>query len=272
MSRIAYDPTKDKLAAIAKNTKVFRPILYFLLDMFFLRSWHVRRQLRKISKNKSVLNILDAGSGFGQYDRHLLKIFPKSVIKAVDVKKDYLQDCEKYYDKKIRAGRISFSEADLTTYEEEPKYDLVLCVDVLEHIEEDVKVMRNMHDVMTNGGYFIMHSPSHLAEDDAEGDEFFVDEHARAGYSKEELSEKFEKAGLKPSYIAYTYGKYGHTAWVMLIKHPMLWLTKFGFKAMIILPFYYLITLLPGLLLMRLDLYKKTDSPGTGIIGIGTKG
>lgn len=271
MSRIAYDPTKDKFAAIAKKSRIIRRVLYFLLDMFFLRSWHVRRMLRDLKKERNINSILDAGSGFGQYDRHLLKIFRKATVKAVDVKQDYLEDSAFYYDKEIKKGRITFAEADLTKYEDDQKYDLVLCVDVLEHIEEDVEVMKNAHGVMNKGGFFVMHSPSHLAEEDAGDDEFFVDEHARAGYSREDLSAKFEKAGFEVFHTGYTYGKFGHASWEILIKYPMLWFTRFGFKTIIILPFYYLITLIPGLLLMRMDLGKQPAEAGTGIIGVARK-
>lgn len=271
MSRIAYDPTKDRLANLARNTRWIRSLLYRLLDLFFLRSWHVRKQIRKLAKSQKVAAILDAGSGFGQYDRHLLRIFPDATVTAVDVKQDYLDDSAHYYKKFREKNRISFEKADLTEYTDTRTYDLVLCVDVLEHIHEDVHVMKNMRNVMNDGAFFVMHSPSHLAEEDAGEDEFFVDEHARAGYSKEELTEKFIQAGLQPFFISYTYGKFGHAAWVLLIKHPMLWLTRFGFKAMFVLPFYYLITLVPGLILMRLDLYKKSDEPGTGILGIALK-
>jgi len=275
MSKIAYDPTKDKFARWIRRSRLLRTLFYKTLDLFFLRSWYVRAALRKYYRGRFATqekwDILDAGSGFGQYDRFILRSFPNAVIHAVDVKEDYLQDCRYYFDKQISNGRIRFETHDLVTDDLPPEsFDLALCVDVLEHIEDDTGVMRRIRSALRPGGIFIMHSPSHYSEEDAGEDEFFVDEHARAGYSKEDLSEKLKASGLEPVSLRYSYGKWGHRAWVMLIKVPMLWFTRFGMVTLLWLPFYYLLTLLPGLAMMALD--RRADNPrGTGILGIARK-
>jgi len=275
MSKIAYDPTKDKFARWIRRSCLLRTLFYKTLDLFFLRSWYVRSALRRFHRSRfateSRWDILDAGSGFGQYDRFMLRTFPNAVIHAVDVKENYLQDCRHYFAKDMTRGRIRFETHDLVTDDLPPEsFDLALCVDVLEHIEEDIGVMRRIRDALRPGGIFIMHSPSHYSEEDAGDDEFFVDEHARAGYSKEELSEKMQKAELEPVSLRYSYGKWGHRAWVTLIKVPMLWFTRFGMVTLLWLPFYYLLTLLPGLAMMALD--RRADNErGTGILGIARK-
>ncbi len=271
MSKIAYDPTKDKFAVLIRRNRFLRWLFYILLDLFFLRSWHVRKKLRETaSKQTGVTQVLDAGCGFGQYDRHLLRYFPQSQVLAVDIKEDYIEDCRYFYDRSAWKDRIRFQVADLLQWHEGPKYEVVLCVDVLEHIEEDVEVMRRLTGSMDDGARLVVHSPSIYAEEDAGDDEFFVDEHARVGYSVEELSEKMKQAGLNPVDVHYTYGKYGHAAWVMLIKYPMLWLTNLGFGAIILLPFWYLFTFIPGMILNRMDRNRKSDK-GTGIVGVAEK-
>jgi SAM-dependent methyltransferase len=273
MSQIAYDPVKDKFAGIIRNSKFLRRCFYFILDVFFLRSWHVRRSVRKLLRkhkpDSQNWKILDAGCGFGQYDRFLLKIFPEATIKAVDVKEDYLADCVSYFEEPIKAGKITFEKQDLLEYVS-PDHDLILCVDVLEHIEDDVQVMVNMWHSLKPGGYFVMHSPSHLAEDDAGDDEFFVDEHARAGYSRPDLGEKFRLAGFEPVQIKYTYGRFGHFAWMLNIKWPMLMLNKIGFWSVVFLPFWYALTILPSLLMKKIDLHTGNPT-GTGILGIARR-
>lgn len=271
MSQIAYDPVKDKFAGIIRNSRFLRWLFYMALDLFFLRSWHVRKVLKELKRTEGnkIHKILDAGNGFGQYDRVLLNIFKHSYVKAVDVKEDYLDDCRFYFKKQIENGRMEIEKQDLLEYKE-PGYDLVLCVDVLEHIHEDVRVMENMFESLKPGGFFLMHSPSHLAEEDAGEDDFFVDEHARAGYSKEDISKKLKLAGFNPVKIRYTYGKFGHAAWVMLIKLPMLFLNKVGFIGVLLLPFWYVLTLLPSLALMFADTAGSNES-GTGILAFAQK-
>lgn len=275
MSKIAYDPTKDKFARWIRRSRLLRTLFYSTLDLFFLRSWYVRSALRAWNHNlfasKEKWDILDAGSGFGQYDRFMLRRFPNVTIHAVDVKEEYLQDCRFYFKEEIRHGRIRFETHDLVTDDlPSESFDLALCVDVLEHIEEDTAVMCRIRKALRPGGIFIMHSPSHFSEEDAGEDAFFVDEHARAGYSKEDLSEKLLASGLEPVSLRYSYGRWGHRAWVMLIKVPMLWFTRHGMLTMIWLPFYYMLTLLPGLAMMILD-QRAGNERGTGILGVARK-
>ncbi|MDI6400403.1 methyltransferase domain-containing protein [Balneolaceae bacterium ANBcel3] len=276
MSKIAYDPTKDRFASWIRRFPVLRVLFYRLLDMFFLRSWYVRSAVKKAYRKQfsSLLqwDILDAGNGFGQYDHFLLRSFSNAVIHAVDVKEDYLEDCARFFEKDCKTGRVTFEKLDLVNEKlPQESVDLSLCIDVLEHIEEDVQVMKNIRRALRPGGLFIMHSPSHFSEEDAgEEDDFFVEEHARAGYSKEELNQKFVEAGLTPVAIHYSYGKWGHAAWVMLVKVPMLWFTRFRMWTLFWLPFYYALTLLPGLSMMAMDM-RINNKKGTGILGIARK-
>lgn len=275
MSQIAYDPVKDKMAGFLRKNKSLRGMFYLMLDLFFLRSWYIRRTLNRWYSDHmgearfafKGLRVLDAGCGFGQYDKYILDSFPKVRVDAVDVKLEYLEDCKNYFHDEIDRKRIRFEQMDLLEPEFEKKYDLILCVDVLEHIQDDVKVMKNLAAVMKPDGYFLMHSPSHYASDDAGDDESFVGEHARAGYSKDELRTKLDQAGLTATELRYTYGFPGHTAWVMLVKWPMKMINRFGMAALFLLMLWYIVTLLPGLLLMAIDMALDHDK-GTGILAM----
>lgn len=273
MSRIAYDPVKDRFANIVRQFRFLRTLFYLILDLFFLRSWYIRKILRKYGSEldaKGKWTLLDAGSGFGQYDRFILREFKNVQVKAVDVKGDYLEDSREYFDRDINAGRIEFDQEDLLQIDYEEVFDFVICVDVLEHIEEDEKVIKNIYHALTAGSYFLMHSPSIYSEEDADGEESFVDEHARTGYSKEDVSRKLKNAGFTPVDIAYTYGKKGHLAWELIIKYPMLWLNKIKLWALPVMAIYYLPVLPLSLLLMALDL-RDDNKRGAGIYALAQK-
>lgn len=273
MSRIAYDPVKDRFAAIIRKFRFLRTLFYKLLDLFFLRSWYIRSLLREHGGNldeEGRWKLLDAGSGFGQYDRFILRQFEQVTVKAIDVKADYLQDSRQYFQKQIQQERISFEQQDLLNISYPKSFDFAICVDVLEHIEEDVQVMSNVQRSLKEGGLFLMHSPSVYSEEDAGDDDSFVDEHARVGYSKETITEKLNAAGFEPIETAYTYGSKGHLAWELLIKYPMLWLTKIKLWALPLLAVYYFFTLPVGLILMRLDM-NDDNATGTGIYALARK-
>lgn len=273
MSKIEYDPVKDKFSSIIKNSRILRRFFYFLLDLFFLRSWHVRRITKKTATpldRQGNWKLLDAGCGFGQYDRFILSEFSNVAVDSVDVKKDYLRDNEQYFNSEVKQGKIRFYYADLLRFETDTTFDMAICIDVLEHIEEDVRVMKNISANLKQGGYFLMHSPSHYSEEDGDEDDSFVGEHARPGYSKEEISAKLEQAGLQPKTVHYTYGFWGHKAWVLSVKWPMIWFNKLGLFATIPLLIYYPVVM-PFCLLMNLaDLYTKNEK-GNGIYALAIK-
>ena len=273
MSRIAYDPVKDRFANIIRHNRLLRTLFYKLLDLFFLRSWYVRNLLKRYTREteqKDQWQMLDAGCGFGQYDRFILNQFDDVKVFAVDVKEDYLADCRHYFKQEISQERIRFGQQDLLALDGSPTYDMAICVDVLEHITEDVTVMENIQNVLKPGGYFIMHSPSVFSEEDAGEEESFVDEHARTGYSKSDIREKMQQAGLTPVEVAYTYGKKGHFAWQLLIKYPMIWMNKIKLWALPLMAIWYILTLPVGLILMKMDM-KDENKKGTGIYAVGRK-
>ncbi|MDR8393531.1 methyltransferase domain-containing protein [Aliifodinibius sp. S!AR15-10] len=273
MSKIAYDPVKDRFAAIIRRSSFLRTLFYKLLDLFFLRSWYVRRVLRTYATPLDELpewKLLDAGTGFGQYDRFLLMQFSNIKVKGIDVKEDYLSDCRIYFQDQIDRGKIQFQKQDLLEIDYEGEFDFTICIDVLEHIEEDEKVIGNLAKALKPSGYFLMHSPSHYSESDAGDEDTFVGEHARAGYSKEDITEKIKRAGLHPVEVNYTYGKLGHFAWMLIIKYPMLLLNKINLLALPLLAIYYLPVLPIALLLMKLDMNGENEW-GTGIYALARK-
>lgn len=270
MSTIAYDPVKDKFSSIIKNSSLLRRIFYFLLDMFFLRSWHIRRVIKKVGNQfdeQGEWHLLDAGCGFGQYDRFILSTFKNVKVHSIDVKEDYLNDNRRYFKEEIEKERIQFYTADLLDFTSEIRFDMIICIDVLEHITEDVRVMTNLQKCLKPDGYFLMHSPSHYSEEDGDDEDTFVGEHARPGYSKEDIGGKLEQSALEPQHIHYTYGFWGHKSWILSVKWPMIWFNKMGLFAILPLLIYYPVVL-PFCLLMNLsDLYTE-NKKGNGIYAL----
>ncbi len=76
--------------------------------------------------------LLDAGSGFGQYDRFILREFPNVSIKAIDVKSDYLEDSCRYFEEEIQQGRVDFHQEDLLELDYSEEFDFAICIDVLD--------------------------------------------------------------------------------------------------------------------------------------------
>jgi SAM-dependent methyltransferase len=266
-----YDPIKRSLGSVFNQNPVLRRLFYHLLDLLLLRAWHIRKELRSRSHTyPEVKTILDAGSGFGQYTYRMARWFPNAGIKAVDIKPEQIEDCTQFMKKAGLDGRVKFELADLTKFQENERYDLVLSVDVMEHIEEDVLVFLNFYASMKKGGLLLISTPSDQGGSDShdhdheEGVHGFIDEHVRDGYNITEIETKLKSAGFSKVEARYSYGTPGKISWKLSMKYPILMLgaSKLLF---VILPFYYLFVFPFALVLNFFDLYMKHKS-GTGLI------
>jgi len=262
-----YDPIKKSLGKVFNATPILRVLFYKMLDLLLLRTWHIKKELRAIGSSlPRNAEILDAGSGFGQYSYYLAKKFPLCIITGVDVKEEQIADCNLFFDKLNLSERVTFKIADLTQFREENKYSLVLSVDVMEHILEDVEVFKNFTYSMKTGGVLLISTPSDQGGSDVHDgdDESFIEEHVRDGYNISEIIEKLKSAGFSEVKAHYSYGVPGGISWRLSMKYPITMLN--ASKAFFILiPFYYLLTFPVCLILNFMDVRLKHKS-GTGLI------
>jgi SAM-dependent methyltransferase len=271
-----YDPVKDRLGAVAWRSPARTKAFYTLLDLVFLRAWYVRRRLRALLRPLAgrPVRVLDAGTGFGQYAYFLVSDFPNVEVTAVDVKEDYLRRARAFFDRTPHAARVRFAARDLTApppAEDAGRYDLVLSVDVMEHIEDDRAVFRGFFEVLRPGGYVVVNTPSDLGGSGVTGagDESFIGEHVREGYALDDLREKLETAGLRVVGHEYTYGPAGSAAWRLLVKWPITLLNRsWAFAPLLAL--YYVPAFPLGLALNALDL-ARVNRAGTGHLIVAQK-
>jgi len=272
-----YDPIKRSLGKVFNRSPWLRKLFYRLLDLLLLRAWYVKRELRQLHAEMEKLGrppqkVLDAGSGFGQYTWFLYRLDPRWKIDAVDVKEEQIADCSDFFSTFDTEGRVRFRTGDLTRLEEKEEYDLILCVDVMEHIEEDEEVFVRFRRALRPGGVLLVSTPSDQGGSDVHDhdEESFIDEHVRDGYGMEEIRDKLTRAGFAGVEAYYSYGPPGQIAWRLSMKIPILMLniSKWFF---LVLPFYYLITYPFALVLNFIDLHGHHRT-GTGLIVKARKG
>lgn len=272
IGKMYYDPIKNIFANTIRKFPSLRIFFYKILDLMFLRSWYVRRELKDIRKKfgSSNISIYDAGSGFGQYTYFMSKKINPCKILSVDVKDDWINDCKKFFEQK-KIAYTTFAVEDLTIINHKSKFDLIVCVDVMEHITDDKKVFSNFYSSLKSGGYLLINSPSIYGGSDVHHDDekSFISEHARDGYSKEDLENKLHPLGFSTYKSRYTYGFWGDKAWRLGIKYPML-LLNISKLFLLILPLYYLLTFPFTLIMMKLD-FTSENKTGSGINFIAQK-
>lgn len=198
---------------------ILKPFIKAYTDFFGIP--HIGLQVRalyfrKFMKHFDFSSILDAGCGLGFYSFHLAKEYPLKRIDACDHNPEVIEIDKKIRDK-LHCKNLHFFQKDLSDLSESSKYDLVYCIDVLEHIKDDEQVIENIFKALRIGGIFYLHVPQektkvHLQRFD-DCARVCNAGHVRKGYSKEQLIQLLEKKGLKIKKVVDTFGWFASLAW-----------------------------------------------------------
>lgn len=99
--------------------------------------------------------ILDYGAGTGSFTRELHKLFPKSSVSAADIMAR----------PNDLGPAINWIEQDLNAESKLPRaaYDLVFAIEVLEHLENPRKTMRDLYDCLRPQGVAVITTPNVLS-------------------------------------------------------------------------------------------------------------
>jgi SAM-dependent methyltransferase len=262
-----YEPIKRSLGKFFTGSLFMRKILYFLLDLLLLRTWHVKKALRKTARQfPGEAYILDAGSGFGQYSWWMSKMNKLWMINAVDLNSEQIEECKIFFSKTGLSERVTLHIVDLTALDESDTYNIILSVDVMEHIENDELVFNNFYKSLRNNGFLLISTPSDKGGSDVHNDkdQSFIDEHMRDGYSIKDITNKLSNAGFKNIEANYTYGIPGNISWKISMKYPIKMLS-ISYLFFIILPFYYMIFFPVSIILNIFDL-RLNHKTGTGLL------
>lgn len=153
--------------------------------------------LRRITKNEYPLFILDAGCGTGGMIRRIKEKYPRQNLFGIDISERALAYARQRSFKNLsRASveRLPFKDSSM---------DVIVSLDVLYHLSvySDKNSISEMHRVLKNGGYIILHLPAFKFLRGAHDE---VVQTARR-YNKKELIKKVEQAGFKIIRCSYHY-------------------------------------------------------------------
>jgi SAM-dependent methyltransferase len=262
-----YEPIKRSLGRFFAGSLIMRRTFYFLLDLLLLRTWHIKKALRNVATQvPGDALVLDAGCGFGQYSWSMCRMNRLWKIRAVDINKELINDCNSFFGKAGLSDRVTFHTGDLTALSDPDCYNFILSVDVMEHIENDIQVFNNYYKSLKYNGILLISTPSDNGGSDVHNSigKSFIDEHVRDGYSLKDITEKLSGAGFRDITVNYTYGIPGNISWRLSMKYPvqMLNISSLFF---IILPFYYLIFYPVSVILNIFDL-TLTHKTGSGLL------
>lgn len=209
---------------------------------FQIRSMYFKKILSSHLKN-NLKKILDAGSGIGAHSFWLAKKYFPAKIMGGDIDKDKLTSC-KVLANQLGLKNISFAYYDIRKVPKKSSFDLIVCIDVLEHIRDYKKALRNLYVLLKKNGYLYLHVPRPNQK------RFFKfleawhhQDHKHEGLDKKTLERILPKIGFKIITTEETFGFFGKLAWE--INH--LSLSKNLIIAGILFPLLYLIASLDTL-------------------------
>jgi glycosyltransferase involved in cell wall biosynthesis len=137
-------------------------------------------------------DILEVGSGIGNMTRYFLG---HGRVTASDISPFCIRELTRsfadYESVKVRSLDISRN-----SYPELEIYDTIVCLNVLEHIENDVVALKNMHSLLKPRGRLLLYVPANprlYCEIDRGVGHF-------RRYQLEELSDKMKQAGFRVSH------------------------------------------------------------------------
>ncbi len=257
-----YDPVKKKFRDLIRKKAWRRKLFFKFMNLILLRSWYIKQEIRRLPFDKnSPLTFLDAGSGFGNYAYYLCREFPNARILGLEIEEEHVNDAAAFAEA-MGNEQLQFQKADITEMDYKDRFDFVLSVDVLEHIEDDKDLLKRYFTSLKKGGHFIASTPSiyRVYKDDCD----FVDEHYRDGYAIEDIQIKCKEAGFESVDIRFGYGFWGDLSWRLGIRDTMKLVGK-GVWGKALAPLYFLLIFPLMLLFMCLD-YVFPKKLGTGMI------
>lgn len=113
----------------------------------------IEKTLKHYIKDKSNLNILEVGSGTGGNIKLLKKYGNLDLIECND---EAIKLTKENY--KITPTKYKLPDTNLNL---EKKYDVIVMLDVIEHIENDKEILNNLKPFLNDNGIFLMTVPAY---------------------------------------------------------------------------------------------------------------
>ena len=162
-------------------------------EHFWYRSRNrvIKRLFKKYVGTSDPKNIMEIGCGNGFILKGLME-FKNYNLCGADIHIQGLKHC------KERLPDMDFIQLDATQMPFENNFDAIGAFDVLEHIDDDISVIKNIHKALKPHGHFLISVPqyqwmwSHMDD---------IDQHKRR-YARKELNDKLTQNGFDVIYLS----------------------------------------------------------------------
>jgi 2-polyprenyl-3-methyl-5-hydroxy-6-metoxy-1,4-benzoquinol methylase len=177
---------------------------------------HARIRNARILNTLSTVNfngkrILDIGCGHGYLLFWLARKYPQANLTGIDVDLRQVEACRRAANCE-KITNVRFLQGTYSDLQENSNYDVIITIDVLEHVVDDVEMLKKIKSLLAPEGMVVIHVPlrhqvqrrilPHFSRHTVYG-------HVRDEYLPEELCKKVNAAGLCVKSISYGFGFWG---------------------------------------------------------------
>ncbi|NDA63399.1 MAG: methyltransferase domain-containing protein [Chitinophagia bacterium] len=189
------------------------PITSFIIRVFGTSDLHshfrVRPLIEWVKANRKILtgkSIVEIGCGSGTNIFEINQACPDiAKLYGFDLNKDAIE-CANSLKTKLSQEKVEFFAADCTTYALSEQVDIILLMDILEHLNRPQEFLSSIVPLLHEKGLVIISVPTTLYS------RYFGKEfhnkvgHVRDGFTLEELTDLLEKSNLSVDTINYNTG------------------------------------------------------------------
>jgi 2-polyprenyl-3-methyl-5-hydroxy-6-metoxy-1,4-benzoquinol methylase len=155
------------------------------------------RAVFSILNNLSFSSVLDIGCAQGHYSIRIARKYSHSQVKGIDFNEEKLS-IAKFVKKKFNLKNLKLEKMNICDRSTTEKYDLVLLLQVIEHIQDDRATLKKIREIMSNNGHLVITAPNeHLSMINWYKRYVTVEGHFRDGYKPGELAKMLADANFK---------------------------------------------------------------------------
>ena len=198
------DPAAGQASYSAEQ---FAPLFAAEDRHFWFRSRNrcIAAALRSLPDFAAVQDVLEVGCGTGVVLAELQRLFPTGRVIGMDLFAEGIEFARRRFSGPLIQG-------DVFQYEFDRPFDLIGAFDVIEHLDDDRKILERFRQQLKPGGHLILTVPAHMSLWS------YFDEvaHHRRRYTGADLRAKLTAAGFEIR----------HVTQFMSVLYPIMWIKR----------------------------------------------
>jgi 2-polyprenyl-3-methyl-5-hydroxy-6-metoxy-1,4-benzoquinol methylase len=194
-------------------------LVHFTENLTRLKNWHIHKALKQFYKeSEKIIDCIDVGCGSGVFTLPYAPIYTESNFTCADKNINNINFVKNYFSK-FNLTNVIAEEDELGKMNTSNKYDIVLCISVLEYIENDIEALKNLKEILKEDGtlllYFAINGKrvlpffNYLYWQFLKSANYNIHNKYCHKYTKKNIFEKLDLAGLNVINTKTTYGFLG---------------------------------------------------------------